>query len=253
MIEFPVHCGSEADKLKMIGWKAANNGVGKRPRSLMWFVMHHEKKLYNITSTGNLHRYGSHTAAQKVADKLNTMDFCLPLSEGDAKLFVVEVPRIGIYICQGTFLYKSKGAKGWWLSMTYTGRKYNFPVHCGSEADKLREMKMSEQPDPVCCCGKTSEGLCPRCGQKMGSEKLVWSEEWPTKEGMYWFYGWRSEFWDQQPKLRVVKVQHTGQDTKPYPTYICDGAFLYKSEGANGLWLSIDMPQLPEEELRELK
>lgn len=23
-------------------------------------------------------------------------------------------------------------------------------------------------PDPVCVCGKTSEGLCPRCGQDMG-------------------------------------------------------------------------------------
>ncbi len=28
--------------------------------------------------------------------------------------------------------------------------------------------KPPEQPDPVCCCGKTSEGQCPRCGQKMG-------------------------------------------------------------------------------------
>jgi len=26
---------------------------------------------------------------------------------------------------------------------------------------------MNEQPDPVCSCGKTSEGLCPRCGQDM--------------------------------------------------------------------------------------
>lgn len=24
-----------------------------------------------------------------------------------------------------------------------------------------------EQPDPVCTCGKTSEGICPRCGQNM--------------------------------------------------------------------------------------
>ena len=24
-----------------------------------------------------------------------------------------------------------------------------------------------EQPDPVCLCGKTSEGTCPRCGQKI--------------------------------------------------------------------------------------
>jgi hypothetical protein len=23
------------------------------------------------------------------------------------------------------------------------------------------------EPDPVCGCGKTSEGLCPRCGQNM--------------------------------------------------------------------------------------
>lgn len=26
---------------------------------------------------------------------------------------------------------------------------------------------MKEQPDPVCKCGKTSVGICPRCGQNM--------------------------------------------------------------------------------------
>jgi hypothetical protein len=28
----------------------------------------------------------------------------------------------------------------------------------------------NEQPDKVCCCGKTSEGICPRCGQKITEE-----------------------------------------------------------------------------------
>lgn len=28
-------------------------------------------------------------------------------------------------------------------------------------------MTSREQPDPVCVCGKTSEGVCRRCGQDM--------------------------------------------------------------------------------------
>lgn len=33
-----------------------------------------------------------------------------------------------------------------------------------SEIEFLAELL---EPDPVCGCGKTSEGLCPRCGQNM--------------------------------------------------------------------------------------
>jgi hypothetical protein len=29
---------------------------------------------------------------------------------------------------------------------------------------------MGEQPDKVCVCGKTSIGICPRCGQNMGGK-----------------------------------------------------------------------------------
>jgi hypothetical protein len=53
-----------------VGWKAAVNGTGKHN----WFVMHHEQKLYLRNSKGQIRRYGSYKAAQKVADKMNEMD-----------------------------------------------------------------------------------------------------------------------------------------------------------------------------------
>jgi hypothetical protein len=32
----------------------------------------------------------------------------------------------------------------------------------------VKEFHKLNQPDPVCHCGKTSEGICPRCGENMG-------------------------------------------------------------------------------------
>jgi hypothetical protein len=50
-----------------VGWKAAVNGTGKHN----WFVMHHEQKIYLRNCRGQIRRYGSYKAAQKVADKMN--------------------------------------------------------------------------------------------------------------------------------------------------------------------------------------
>ena len=35
-------------------------------------------------------------------------------------------------------------------------------------AAMVNEFHRMNQPDPVCHCGRTSEGVCPRCGENMG-------------------------------------------------------------------------------------
>jgi hypothetical protein len=50
---------------------------------------------------------------------------------------------------------------------------------------------MYEQPDPVCTCGKTSEGVCPRCGQDMGGPNVSSEQEHKPyrirrKDGLYY-------------------------------------------------------------------
>lgn len=39
-------------------------------------------------------------------------------------------------------------------------------------ADYVERLQMSDI-DPVCSCGKTSEGVCPRCGQNMGDTGVI--------------------------------------------------------------------------------
>jgi hypothetical protein len=67
-----------------------------------------------------------------------------------------------------------------------------------------------------------------------------WSEKWPTKEDTYWFYG--KQFRDSQTKLHLVEVWIDGVGN---PTYVTEGSFMYKQEGAVGLWMKANLPWLP--------
>jgi hypothetical protein len=80
--------------------------------------------------------------------------------------------------------------------------------------------------------------------------KEQWTDIWPTKEGTYWFYGWRfgneGLHKDDAPELSFVEVMkisngflyitrgHTLEITKGY-----DG-------GAKGKWLKASLPELPD-------
>lgn len=50
---------------------------------------------------------------------------------------------------------------------------YNFdqPIKCkdwhGNVTTYPKPKKRREPPDPICVCGRTTEGVCPRCGQDM--------------------------------------------------------------------------------------
>ena len=82
--------------------------------------------------------------------------------------------------------------------------------------------------------------------------KILWMTKWPTKPGSYWFYGWRFGYseHDPAPELSFVEVWLDGAKNLAYVTR---GHFFYKSEGAMGFWAPVDIPTLPENELKILK
>lgn len=51
-------------------------------------------------------------------------------------------------------------------------------THRAAILELLKIRYAAEQPDPVCGCGKTSEGTCPRCGQQMTPEKGACPKCW---------------------------------------------------------------------------
>lgn len=81
-----------------------------------------------------------------------------------------------------------------------------------------------------------------------------WTKEWPTKRGWYWFLGQTSRImWDMRPEYLPVRVC---KDSVGKLIYVVGGRFLYKSEGARGLWTRMLMPDPPtdyqiEESLKE--
>ena len=74
--------------------------------------------------------------------------------------------------------------------------------------------------------------------------KMNWSVDidWPNETGYYWFYGWCFRERHYPARIHFVEVRH-GADKRPI--YITGGHFLYKAEGAEGLWQPVAMPELP--------
>ena len=74
--------------------------------------------------------------------------------------------------------------------------------------------------------------------------KLKWTKTWPTKSGVYWFYGYRfRKEPDSTPEMNLVKVDLSGNNL---PIYVTKGHFLYKDEGAIGLWAKATLPEPPD-------
>jgi hypothetical protein len=83
--------------------------------------------------------------------------------------------------------------------------------------------------------------------------KEQWTDIWPTKEGTYWFYGFR--FGDRsheplvkggkpfidKPELHLVQVWKISNGF----SYVATGNFMYKAEGAIGKWIEAILPELP--------
>jgi hypothetical protein len=72
---------------------------------------------------------------------------------------------------------------------------------------------------------------------------MMWTKEFPTKKGWYWFYGWtftRTPTPDyKEAELLAVRVW----ETKNGPVWVGPGYFMYQSE-TKGVWCPMDPPPI---------
>jgi hypothetical protein len=61
--------------------------------------------------------------------------------------------------------------------------------------------------------------------------------EFPKQVGWYWFYGYRWKS-DKSVRLSCVRVRKVVNGFM----YICDGQFMYESEGAEGKFFKAELP-----------
>lgn len=74
-----------------------------------------------------------------------------------------------------------------------------------------------------------------------------WTKKFPTKKGLYWFYGYRYgrksiALPDHEKKFILVKVYH---DALKNPMYIAEGQFMYQSEVEEALFCKATYPEIP--------
>lgn len=79
---------------------------------------------------------------------------------------------------------------------------------------------------------------------------MIWQKEWPTEIGLWWFYGYpygRQDpnreigLGDKELSLCVIDVWKISDGF----SYILNGNFWGKYEKAAGMFLKIDLPELP--------
>jgi hypothetical protein len=74
-----------------------------------------------------------------------------------------------------------------------------------------------------------------------GIDTPAWTEVWPTEPGWWWYYGtWTRNDFDA--RLSAVKIRKGAGDAV---FYVADGANLWRSEGAFGVWLPLVPPEIP--------
>ena len=81
-------------------------------------------------------------------------------------------------------------------------------------------------------------------GELIGlSEKgaTKWSPELPKEEGMFWFFGRRSQYATKDEML-LVEVWRS----RDLLLYVASGSFLHEEEGAKGMWRKAVIPAPPE-------
>lgn len=71
---------------------------------------------------------------------------------------------------------------------------------------------------------------------------MDWTKEWPTTPGFYWFFGPKYSR-DKRTTTHLVEVW----PSKPKPTYVLDGNFLYQEDGGKGLWAPAEIPKPPKD------
>jgi len=71
---------------------------------------------------------------------------------------------------------------------------------------------------------------------------VKWTTIWPVKTGMYWFYGWMQENQKGPPEMTLAGVY---TDSTGYSTYIANGRFINRADGAWGVWKEALLPNIP--------
>lgn len=86
-------------------------------------------------------------------------------------------------------------------------------------------------------------------------EKSTWTYEWPTKPGLYWFYGWITGYHflhiEDEPLPAELDLVEVGIDSTGSLFYVTDGRFVFKEEDGYGKWQLAVLPDLPVLEIKE--
>lgn len=74
-------------------------------------------------------------------------------------------------------------------------------------------------------------------------EDRIFTTDWPTEPGWYWFYGWRFGIGvgDSRPTLHIVQVKTAGGGIHR----IIGGTFMYQQEGHKGIFTPMENITLP--------
>ena len=69
-----------------------------------------------------------------------------------------------------------------------------------------------------------------------------WVTEWPMKEGIYWFYGYRYSLRTTPPELFLGRVRKISNGF----IHSIEGHLVFETDGTFGLWKKANLPKLPE-------
>ena len=72
--------------------------------------------------------------------------------------------------------------------------------------------------------------------------KENWTAIWPKEPGEYWFYGWCFRDRSRLKKIRLVEAY---KNKAGQMSYVTEGHFLYKADGAEGWWTPAELPEPP--------
>lgn len=85
-----------------------------------------------------------------------------------------------------------------------------------------------------------------------------WSRKMPSEPGWYWFYGWDSRFSFYQRinggkvRLHSVHVRLAGSEASPTVVRVVNGEMMWANDDPVGLWLRMDVPSLPVDEVEAI-
>ena len=71
--------------------------------------------------------------------------------------------------------------------------------------------------------------------------EIVWTLDWPTEPGDYWFYGWSFGCFGEKPKMHLAECRKISSGV----IYIINGHFMWRNRGHVGRWTPTVFPEAP--------